>query len=33
MKETYFFVGQEEKKSIPKSTGKAKLTPKLDKDE
>ena len=33
MKETYFLVGQEEKKSIPKSAGKAKLAPKLDKDE
>ena len=33
MKETYFLVGQEGKKSIPKSEGKAKLAPKLDKDE
>ena len=33
MKETYFLVGQEGKKSIPKCAGKAKLAPKLDKDE
>ena len=34
MKETYFLVGQKgKKKSIPKSAGKAKLAPKLDKDE
>ena len=33
MKEICFLVGQEEKKSIPKSAGKANLAPKLDKDE